>query len=768
MKIQCPCGAKCEFEVTPEMAEGPVQFVCPACGADSSAAVTELVRQQLGVAPVARAQPLRVSLADTSAEAAPTRETEPASEAEPRRCPKHPWEVAFEACLVCGKRICPKCMELFGPVCGPLCRAKAEAQGVKVAGHSALRSAAEARTWRRAGQLATAGGVILAGLLVFWIWYVVSGSTPRVAFAVRFGDVAWSGASAFAPDDQIVFLHGGLLARYDMKSRKEIWSRQLVDEKQVDAAVQNDIQERQKAVEQARQSSSDTMVPPAVLRHRLEKEAAAALDLRVSGKNVWVSSPGKLVRYDWETGNPAKEIALPAGGVIAQGDELLLLGPDEGGETCVTRINLADGSSRMEALDGTALTNQVAAAQAKPRALAGLPVGMPGRDAGRAMDPAKVAEQAQHMSLPGRVALPAILSNNRYQERALKEMDDSPQSPAPAGGPALHGEALTLVPTTNGILRFSATLLARHIVAHSAMKPAPTKSVLDGNLSMSKTADAANEILNEMQRDRGGDVVEEDESRYQARLEVPGCKDGWTMEVIGPPSVVPLQSVNVVTANKTLVVLDKTNHKLWQATHSYNIPSTAGAEEGESGFYGQGPCVEHKGGLYVCDQGGLVAYDLATGARRWGLPSVGIAGIFFDDQNNLYVNTTTAGLDAIKYSRQIDISQKVRPVVFKIDSRTGKTLWTAHTPSLISYVSGKFVYCVQSYMPEDEEVLTRPLVQTGMETPAYLRITRINPKTGADMWEHFEQRAPVDVRFDNNRIRLVFKKEVQALKFLSF
>ena len=83
-------------------------------------------------------------------------------------------------------------------------------------------------------------------------------------------------------------------------------------------------------------------------------------------------------------------------------------------------------------------------------------------------------------------------------------------------------------------------------------------------------------------------------------------------------------------------------------------------------------------------------------------------------------------------------------------------------------MSGKFVYCVQSYMPEDEEVLTRPLVQTGMETPAYLRITRINPKTGADMWEHFEQRAPVDVRFDNNRIRLVFKKEVQALKFLSF
>jgi hypothetical protein len=232
--------------------------------------------------------------------------------------------------------------------------------------------------------------------------------------------------------------------------------------------------------------------------------------------------------------------------------------------------------------------------------------------------------------------------------------------------------------------------------------------------------------------------------------------------------VVPLDTVNVVTANKTLVVLDKTNHQLWQADLSYDLPSLPGAEPGQAGPFGQGPCVEHKGGLYVFDQGELVAYDLATGARRWGLPSIGIAGIFFDDQDNLYVNTTTAGLDTLRYSRQIDISQPVHPVAFKIDSRTGKTLWTQHTPGMIHYVSGKFVYALESYMPPDEEELTRPLVQTGLETPPYLRITRINPETGRTLWEHFQQRGPVDVRFDKNRIRLVFKKEVQALKFLSF
>ena len=32
--------------------------------------------------------------------------------------------------------------------------------------------------------------------------------------------------------------------------------------------------------------------------------------------------------------------------------------------------------------------------------------------------------------------------------------------------------------------------------------------------------------------------------------------------------------------------------------------------------------------------------------------------------------------------------------------------------------------------------------------------------------DHFEQRAPIDVQFEKNSIRLVFKEEVEVLKFL--
>ena len=53
MKIQCSCGAKYDFDITPGMAQNPVQFVCPACGLDASDFVNDLIRQELGQAGVA-------------------------------------------------------------------------------------------------------------------------------------------------------------------------------------------------------------------------------------------------------------------------------------------------------------------------------------------------------------------------------------------------------------------------------------------------------------------------------------------------------------------------------------------------------------------------------------------------------------------------------------------------------------------------------------------------------------------------------------------
>ena len=307
------------------------------------------------------------------------------------------------------------------------------------------------------------------------------------------------------------------------------------------------------------------------------------------------------------------------------------------------------------------------------------------------------------------------------------------------------------------------------IVTRTAMKAAPAKSALDGNLTVTKTTEVANEILNDMQRSRGGDTVTEDESLYRVTVRRPDLKEApdWTGEVNGPPALFPLKTVNVVAGGKTLVVLDKTNKKQWQATLAYSMAAGSGAPDEEVSRFGQGPCVERGDTLYVVDQAVLTAFDLATGNVRWRFPSVGVVGLLFDDKGMMYVNTTTASPENLKYSRQIDVTQKTSDIILKIDPRTGKTLWSAKPGGFISRISGKFIYVVQSNDPGEDEFGNPREVMAGLEMPAFLKIKRLNAGNGRVMWEYYQPRAPLDVQFNGNSIQVVFKKEVQVLKFFS-
>src|SRR5205814_5412237 len=123
---------------------------------------------------------------------------------------------------------------------------------------------------------------------------------------------------------------------------------------------------------------------------------------------------------------------------------------------------------------------------------------------------------------------------------------------------------VTLIPSKDGFVEFSSQLLEHKTISRTAIKGPGAKSVLEGPVNVTQSPEVANEILNEMQRERGGDVVEEDVSRYQVTLRRPGTTQSWTGEVVGHPAVFPLQTVNVLAANKTVIVVDKANKKLWQ------------------------------------------------------------------------------------------------------------------------------------------------------------------------------------------------------------
>ncbi len=230
-----------------------------------------------------------------------------------------------------------------------------------------------------------------------------------------------------------------------------------------------------------------------------------------------------------------------------------------------------------------------------------------------------------------------------------------------------------------GYVEWSSKLLESRGQTVKVMKDKPARSALESNPSVTNTAAIANEILNDMQRENGGDTISEDVSRYQVTVHRPEAKDvpDWVGEVIGPPSVIEQKTVTVVTGGKMLVVLDKTNKKLWQSDLTYNV-SHRSRFEGDATSeisIGEGPCVEHGDALYVFDSASLTAYDLNSGNVRWRVPSIGIAGLFFDARNTMYVNSTTADLDSLRFSRQIDINKKTSASVLHVDCKTGKVLW---------------------------------------------------------------------------------------------
>ena len=314
-------------------------------------------------------------------------------------------------------------------------------------------------------------------------------------------------------------------------------------------------------------------------------------------------------------------------------------------------------------------------------------------------------------------------------------------------------------------MQFSSTLLEEKLVTRSAMKAPPAKSALDGNANVAQTGEIANELLNEMQRNNGGDTVTEDESRYQVvvHLTDSSVAPDWTGEVTGPPQLFVLQTVNVIAAGKNLIVLDKANKQLWTASLTYAISRGSGSL-GEESQFGAGPCVEHGDSLYVFDQAVLTDYELTTGNARWRIPSVGVVGLFFDAHDSIYVNTTSGNPDDIKYSRQIDISKATDDILLKLDSQTGKTLWRIKPGGFISYLSGDFIYTIQSYDPNPTD--NESMNDLTLQKPAYLRIARINPKNGRLLWEYYDDYCPVAVRFDQNTIELVYKRQIDVLRYL--
>lgn len=754
MKIQCSCGLKYSFDVTPEMAQSPVNFVCKNCGADNSALTNELIRRELGLPASASTSPALAdgvpALAPPStsehvtvrmkgagsplavrATSAPAPSASPApplppppkpagalrvsvhkpaasevapKEEAPQLCPKHPGQLATQRCAVCGKAICPKCMELFGFVCSALCKGKAEAQGKHVPVYAGQKSAVQSRVWRRVGLLVIIGSVLAIGAGGAWIWYTYSGSIPKGFLLVRFPDPAYSGQMRFASPNQIVVLHGGTLARHDLKLKKEIWSKVLLDKKKI-AEESNAQFEKSK---NARPSDLEGSRPLTLeeLIEQNESLAARELHLYVQGENVWVSYPNKVVRYDWESGSAGKEISFEGAPlrVAPHGDELLLI-PASESQPKITHVELASGNSRIEQLGA-------------PPSLAKAPSsGAPAKASG-----APVAS---------RLAAPAVRAAKANQQRALAEMKQPKEAGSPSANTPASLPSMPLLPAANGFLQVTFKRLG------------------------STTAGTANPRFQVTLRRLGGAGTSE-----------------WTGETPGEPQLFPLKTVDVLVCERAFWLFGKNLNVLWQGQLNHDlVGQQRNLLANQIPAWGEGPLVERGDTLYLFDSGELSAFELSNGKARWRFPAELVAGMFFDDRGMIYLNACRQYRDILATTDHVNIPEDTVEYIQKIDSITGKPLWRLEKEGFVRYVSGKFIYTVASQQGdpgEDEDIDSMPVINTGFQKIPHVRIKRLDPGNGRVLWEHYHRHTPLDVQFDKNTISVLCKKEMRALKFFAF
>ena len=309
-------------------------------------------------------------------------------------------------------------------------------------------------------------------------------------------------------------------------------------------------------------------------------------------------------------------------------------------------------------------------------------------------------------------------------------------------------------------VQFSAQLLEYKTVAHEAMKKRG-KSVLDSSsVTASQSLDLAEEMMNDTRREETGGVDLEDVSRYHVtlhRLFAKGVPD-WSGEVIGAPRLIALKTVDLLVAGTNLAVFDKSNKKLWEA-HLAFLPREPDWEDVSSL-----PCLETADALYFADKGVLTRFDLLTGSVRWRLTSVGISELQMDEHGDLYVDSTTAGAESIRFSQQVNLHSHIELVIQRVDPALGKVLWATHFESTRyrALPSGKFLFSTREWQSQD------PLrLEDGPDNNFNIKL--LKPATGEPIWTYpLAKKTLVKAEVQQNWILLQFDKEVRVLKFFSF
>ena len=678
VKVQCPCGSRFEFEVEPANGRMPVAINCPTCGADATELANEVIARQSVAAPApptpapAPAYGLRIAkhaAAPTPSASAPAADA-PQEPAAPRE------EASYETChrhktspAVEHCRVCGKaiCQECLEQF-GYVCSIFCR----ETAAHKQIAVPVYAQqrglVLERSHQRAK---------------YIVMG--VFALFAALVG--AWAWYIFFARNPSVIYsldLPRNVSASdqyYSLVSSNKLLSINNTRVSLQDLATGNQLWS-------------------APFQRDADNDPSAAPRVIANASDVWVLTPNSVQRLDAKTGE-RKDVTLPDHifAVTAGTDAILVASGSARGNETLTRISLADGSSQSEPITGYApqfTTNKITVARN-----GGNGTGSPGMVQG--LKGMVTAAAGQHQSA----------------------IDETPSAQVVDATPQLVQQLFDTGPSA---VWFRTRLLEKRTIAHEAMRKPKGPSVLDNpNVTASQGMDLAEEMMNNSQREKTGGVEIEDVSRYQITLHQAFAKDvpDWTGEIVGPPEFTALKTLDLVVAGTNLYAFDRGNKKLWDTRLTFPAPSRYQFEDG------QAPCLETSDALYFADKGILTRFDLSTGIARWRLNSVGVSAVQTDDRGNLYVDTTTAKPDSIRYSQEANLRDRVKRAILKVDAATGKVLWRSEVACSYYHclLSGKFLYSACAWQTED-------LLRDEPGTDDHFNLALLKPSSGDAIWNY--------------------------------
>jgi outer membrane protein assembly factor BamB len=437
----------------------------------------------------------------------------------------------------------------------------------------------------------------------------------------------------------------------------------------------------------------------------------------VSGDEIWICLPSRLVSVDRHEGRLLKTIPIAGTLLGFSHSNSALVAVSESGQTrrTLTRVELPGGNVTQEEI---------------------------------ALPPPERAVAAGRRSSPNMPPTAAALLNFELSGDEI----------------VLEPLRTEFIPAGASLAEVTVRLVQTNIVHVQAMKdPGPT--VLNATTSASTNPRAfANEVFNEMKRNRTGGYVAVDESRYRVSIRrTPGDAE-WSGHLVGRPAFFPQETVDVLVGGKTLVLLDKSNRKLAEHKLTHTVDDAFVSPNNDS--LANAPCVEHGDALYFFDLGTLTAFGLPEGAVRWRLPTVGTSRVLPDGSGHLYVVTTTASPERIQYSEQIYLGDNAESVLLKVEAQSGKILWKSERAGQDCFISGKYLYTVRAQGGGGIDLL-RGLSQAigAEEETGHFRIYRINPSNGRRVWEFYCGAPPRQIEFQQNQILVQSHNEIRVLKF---